>query len=539
MSGTRASSRQAERVESRIHLLEEVAALGRDRLAPEVLARAAGTVEQAQARLGHGSAHTVVAIAGATGSGKSSLFNALVGETIADVGVRRPTTATAQAAVFGGGADRLLDWLEVPRRHSVASSDLDGLVLLDLPDHDSVRAAHRLEVDRLVQVVDTFLWVVDPQKYADAALHEQYLARFAAHGAVTVVVLNQIDTVPDAVDRRSMVDDMGRLLAADGLRGVRTMTASARTGEGLDALRRELAARVTERQAVLARLDADVDWLVDDLRVAVGDVTPGPVDRRARQQVEASFAFAAGVDALADAVGAAHRHRSVQQAGWPPVRWLRSVRPDPLKRLGLDRSAARSVPGTDAGPARTSRSAPTAVAEAAVDEALRTVAGDTGRGLPERWADRLHEVVVARRTDVADELDQAVAGVRLSTDAPRWWTVASAAQWLATGVMVVGLLWLLLISAVAWFGLPSLPAPDVGALELPGALALGGAAVGIVLAVLARWAARVGGRRRAASARRRLHRRVAEVTAELVTDPLDRELAALAELQVLARRLDS
>lgn len=44
--------------------------------------------------------HTVVALAGATGSGKSSLFNRLVGEDIATVGARRPTTSTASAAVW-------------------------------------------------------------------------------------------------------------------------------------------------------------------------------------------------------------------------------------------------------------------------------------------------------------------------------------------------------------------------------------------------------------------------------------------------------
>ena len=45
--------------------------------------------------------HTVVALAGATGSGKSSLFNALVGSPVATVGVRRPTTSTPTAAIWG------------------------------------------------------------------------------------------------------------------------------------------------------------------------------------------------------------------------------------------------------------------------------------------------------------------------------------------------------------------------------------------------------------------------------------------------------
>ena len=70
---------------------------------------------------------------------------------------------------------------------------LDGLVLLDLPDHDSVRIEHRLEVDRLVEMVDMIVWVVDPQKYADAALHTRYLTPLASHSEVMTVVLNQVD----------------------------------------------------------------------------------------------------------------------------------------------------------------------------------------------------------------------------------------------------------------------------------------------------------------------------------------------------------
>ncbi|MFN8108677.1 MAG: hypothetical protein U0Y82_02360 [Thermoleophilia bacterium] len=35
--------------------------------------------------------HTVVALAGVTGGGKSSLFNAIIGDGVAEVGVRRPS----------------------------------------------------------------------------------------------------------------------------------------------------------------------------------------------------------------------------------------------------------------------------------------------------------------------------------------------------------------------------------------------------------------------------------------------------------------
>ena len=61
----------------------------------------AGTVATARqivAKVGERSAlagdHTVIALAGATGSGKSSLFNALAGRDLAEIGAKRPTTST-------------------------------------------------------------------------------------------------------------------------------------------------------------------------------------------------------------------------------------------------------------------------------------------------------------------------------------------------------------------------------------------------------------------------------------------------------------
>ena len=124
--------------------------------------------------------HTVVALAGATGSGKSSTFNALAGVELSSVGVRRPTTSWATACVWGQeGADELLEYLGIAPRHQVMrdslldlgkeDSALQGVVLLDLPDHDSTEVSHHLEVDRLIELADLMVWVLDPQKYADAA----------------------------------------------------------------------------------------------------------------------------------------------------------------------------------------------------------------------------------------------------------------------------------------------------------------------------------------------------------------------------------
>jgi predicted GTPase len=173
------------------------------RVEPGALATAGRLAERAATRLRLSAEHTVVAVAGATGSGKSSLFNAVARLDLSPVGYLRPTTSRAHACVWGGGdAGALLDWLGVePGRRFARESALDaedeaalrGLVLVDLPDVDSVAAGHRLEAERLVGVVDLVIWVLDPQKYADQTVHDQYLRHMGALRDVTAVVFNQVD----------------------------------------------------------------------------------------------------------------------------------------------------------------------------------------------------------------------------------------------------------------------------------------------------------------------------------------------------------
>src|SRR3954447_16903288 len=234
-------------LDHRLTALAEATDIAEGRLEPAVVQDARAVVQRAGERIGHGLEATVVALAGPTGAGKSTLFNALAGRALTAEGVRRPTTATATAAVWGANQPALLDWLEVPARHVLDGGGPEGLVLLDLPDFDSVEAAHRLEVDRLVRLVDLLVWVVDPQKYADAALHDRYLRPLARHAAGMVVVLNQADRLgPQAEGAR---EDLRRLLAASGMGRVPVLGVSARTHEGSSALRRVIEERVAGRAA--------------------------------------------------------------------------------------------------------------------------------------------------------------------------------------------------------------------------------------------------------------------------------------------------
>jgi GTP-binding protein EngB required for normal cell division len=538
---TRRAERSNDALRERLDVLARITEIGAapERLPDDLVRGITETVGRARERLGHGSGETVVALAGATGSGKSSLFNAVTGRAIADVGVRRPTTSVAQAAVFDADGEisdatsGLLDWLVVPRRHVVDGDlgrDMSGLVLLDLPDHDSTAVEHRTEVDRLVEVVDAFVWVVDPQKYADLALHEHYLRRFATHSAVTLVVLNQIDRVHDAA-RRGLVADLARLLREDGLRDARIITTSTATGEGLRDVVRELGERVTQRRAAVARLLADVAAWREPLSAWTGDSDPQPVDAGSRRDLARAFSAAAGADAVAEAVGAAHRHRAITVVGWPPTRWLRRFRPDPLRRLGLDRPAppeGTTVP-------RTSRPGPSAVAEAAATTATRALVERATAALPPHWQRRVAHVAAERRGDVADALDRAIASAVLPTARPRWWTAVAAVQKVLAAAMLVGLLWLLALGVAGWFQLPDVPTPHIGEVPWPTALALGGALAGLLLSAGSRFAAGVGARRRVARARRTLESATADTADRLVVGPVDAELRTLGELRRLVR----
>ena len=58
-------------------------------------------MQRAGVRLGLGVETTVVALAGPTGAGKSSLFNAIAGEELVTAGVRRPTTSSVTVSTMG------------------------------------------------------------------------------------------------------------------------------------------------------------------------------------------------------------------------------------------------------------------------------------------------------------------------------------------------------------------------------------------------------------------------------------------------------
>jgi GTP-binding protein EngB required for normal cell division len=595
--------------------------LGADRVPAAQLENLSAVLERAGDRRLLSAAHTVVGVFGPTGSGKSSLVNALSGTDAARVAARRPTTSEPLALVWGQeGSAELLDWLEVSRRvelpdgaalgrpiaaerlpaNSGSAPDTDrrtgrrtaarvpdevpasdevspggpddgtpdagsprwyrrilgrpraagtsrqparrrwmrpgrrtlapaaapnigmtgapsrtagpaaGLILLDLPDFDSTTAAHRETVERLTGQVDVLLWVVDPQKYADAALHHGFLAPLATHESVTLVALNQADrlTHQELDDVRG---SLARILADEGLPGVVVLPVSARTGEGVPELAAAISSIAEGRAAATRRLAADAVRAATELLPFVPADPVAVPSAGARAALAEELGAAAGVPMVVDAVRGSYRRDAQRVMGWPVTRWLGALRPDPLRRLNLRRADLAPV----AQPAQGAR----------VLHALR-VFGDAAAGdVAEPWNSSIRDAARTTSGELTDALDTAVTGTDLETGRRGWWTIIASLQWVAFAALVGGLAWLGVLAVLGFLQLPVVEVPRVEGFPLPTLLILSGALAGILLGVVGALLARWGAARRAARVRRRLLASCARVAEDVVGRAIEDEVA--------------
>jgi GTP-binding protein EngB required for normal cell division len=481
--------------------LDTLIALGPGRLDDDQVEAAVALRQHVQERLARGDALTVAALAGGTGVGKSALFNRLVGEELATEGVRRPTTGNPLAAVGQPGpeSDALLDWLEVADRRTVAALP-DGLVLLDLPDHDSVVEHNRRTAIRLTERVDALVVVTDPVKYARADLHDELLSRLLAHAEVTVVALNRLDEL-DPAGGEATLEDLRRRLRDDGFDSIEVVATSARTGDGVDELRRFLTDLADTRRAALGRLTGDAVLVAE---AALVTLPPAREELPTVEQLLPSVLEATdGHRAAAEAETAYRRDARVgarsllAKVGRSPfsvaVRWARDV--------------TAGAPGTP--PER--RSAVTARVEAALANEL-DVATVAGRGHA-----ALEQLVERTAVDATPALLDAVRSVPLRPTPPWWWAALAWLRGLAELTLLAGLAWLVAAGVVRWLQLPDLPLPQLtDELSWPAALLLFGLVARVLFGLLSRASIGLGGRQH--------RRRVTEVIRDGLADALRREV---------------
>jgi len=521
----------AAMLDSRLAGLDQASELGEGRLPAVAVAEARSVADRAQARRGLSEQLTVVAFAGSTGAGKSTLFNSIVGQEVAKSGVLRPTTSEPLAAIWQETPETvaLLQWLGVTRWHVVedGAAELADLVLIDLPDHDSTHSAHRAHVDHFVERVDLMVWVLDPQKYADALVHEQYLRRFSRHDDVTVVVLNQVDRLT-VTDAQQCLAHLKRLVAEDGLNDAVVLATSNRSGEGLEALAERILASVASRRTAVARLAADVAAAADGLAAAADD--PGtPVagtDSADLARLTDALTEAAGAPVITAAIAKSSQLKAAQSVGWPPLKWISRLRKDPLAQLRLER------PGVDPSLVRSSLPSNDPVARARANTAVMKYADKASAGAPRAWVTSARAVADQAAAGLADDLDQAVTRAPLVPPRnPRWWSIFTVLQWLLFATAVGGGLWLLGLAVLEYLQFDVGQAPTVEGFPIPTLMLIIGLLAGIVLAAFGRILAQVSAKRAARAARAALRAEVAIVAEREIAVPVATALATVEEFR--------
>ena len=577
--------------------LKDAISYGEGRVPETVLLDAAETLERLSQRRELSTEHTVIGFFGATGSGKSTLFNAIAGQNIALSAPTRPTTSTVQAAIWEAeGSEELLDWLGIDKRvypqtqalaaegeategnkatGGVAAPNAvtepapglfnrirravggrgemrtrtGGLILLDMPDFDSVTTTNRDLAARMMRYVDVLVWVVDPQKYADAVIHRDFMVPLAASGAQALCVLNQADKLAPA-EVPAVLASLTRLLQAEGTEAhllAAPIAVSARTGEGVDVLRDLLAQVAAAKSLSLQRTDAQLHATASQLRTYAGGegtVLAGAYALEAEQKLVKACYTSSQAEQVLEAATASYRRAAGQHTGWILTRWMSRLKADPLRRLHLgqqeetksaskaEKSAGMLGSDSENAPELVASSLPplSAAQKAGMANAVRQYSKQMAARIDEPWKRSMKEAALSREAELPELLERDMVRIDYGlgrTRAP--WVIFNALQWIALLSALVGVGWLTLISGMAYLQiqLPPAPTPEGSPVPLPTLLLLLGILLGIASAGVGRLLTAMGSRYYARKLRGRLQTGMEKAVQSCVVAPVQLEAKRL------------
>ncbi len=501
---------------------------------------AVATRETTRTRLGFPSSAYVLALAGGTGVGKSTLLNAIAGENVSLAGARRPTTSDAVAWVpssRGRELAGLLQWLGISEVRQHAGGALADVAVLDLPDFDSIALDHRDRVDELLPRVDAVVWIVDPEKYNDYVMHGRYLRQFAPRVRRQIVVLNRSDLLSLA-DTRRVAEDMRHQLQKYGAGTIDVVATRAREGAaGIGELREWLESGVEAKRVVASRIAAEAHEAVRDLAADAGvlDGTAPPLIKPARRE-RALSSVAAGALAVIDVAGlerqavAATRFAARRRGGGP---------------LGLFTSAIIRLTGrarTSADPVDFLRRWQLRGSLAPAVEPLRELVTSTLASVPAPLRGTLAALSAPASLEhrLAETIDRSLAaeaaGFQVPTSA--LWSLIGIAQYAVTAVLIFSLLWFASLFVIHDAPVSSISLPYLGLVPTPVALLAATLLAGYVLAKLLGLHAGWLGRRWAKRVSARISREVRLRIADDLLVPLEQFEASRGALHQAVRAAD-
>jgi hypothetical protein len=182
------------------------------------------------------------------------------------------------------------------------------------------------------------IWVTDPEKYRDAALHQAHISPLAAYQDQFLFVLNQVDRL-DPADAAAVVEDLVEALREDGILEPEVITTSAQPMAGppigVDRLLQRLALGRDLRKTVHQKLLADLAAAASQLVASSSGAHGVEFEKRWGKEVETAVSLAmdgriadgghglAGfVTRLADEVGGGTGDRLHEIADEVPTRFL-------------------------------------------------------------------------------------------------------------------------------------------------------------------------------------------------------------------------